>query len=552
MGTRGPGSWRLEARCLHCGQPEILFVAGGVLRPPTSRSGCSSRRTCAYADRRPAISLDLPDPEGRFAIGEEDLVGGQRPDAASILPRFSEHAQARVRGKEPPAQAAELAGPLYAGLIVERAGKVERVVCLPRRGAGRWLAGRPVIWCCRLRASPPPRTLRARSRGRARTRSRLGQGLRVNGERATEHVLQLGDVVAINDYALTLVLDREPLDRGRSQPGPPLRHAGSAGHLTARARRSPFESMPERDLVTESDDEDHFWDLGEGTARSCRDKPRRRPGVRRGVWARALPSRSFSAAKTCRRRCVPRCASWARRRCACPQSSGSGACSSGREGSRGTPCERVTRGSARVRAPTTPSRRAPHRPGIRPHVERLRRAVRLARLRGAHAEGLVDHPLVAAQRSRLAGEHVARERAAGRQQLGRRDHAVHQPPALGLLGAQVVAGERELLGARRCRSARGSFWTEAPAGHDADARVRVGEARLASSAISTSQASASSKPPVMAKPLIAPMIGLLEARRCAPTTSCASAATRRSRPRLRPRRRAPSGRARRRTRGPRR
>jgi hypothetical protein len=72
-------------------------------------------------------------------------------------------------------------------------------------------------------------------------------------------VLQLGDVVAIDDYALTLVLDREPLDQA-VRSGAAASSAGSAGHPTAR-HSALFVSMPERDLVTESDDEDHFWDL---------------------------------------------------------------------------------------------------------------------------------------------------------------------------------------------------------------------------------------------------------------------------------------------------
>jgi hypothetical protein len=210
-------------------------------------------------DRRPAISLDLPDPEGRFAIREEDLVGGLRPNAASVLPRFSEYARARVRGEEPPAQAAELAGPLYAGLIVAHAGKVVRVV--PFHGAEL------VVGCGSTCDLVLPTA--GISRHHARFVREAGgvrvldldsaQGLRVNGQRAIEHVLQLGDVVAIDDYALTLVLDREPLDQA-VRSGAAASSAGSAGHPTAR-HSALFVSMPERDLVTESDDEDHFWDL---------------------------------------------------------------------------------------------------------------------------------------------------------------------------------------------------------------------------------------------------------------------------------------------------
>jgi predicted component of type VI protein secretion system len=285
---------------------EILFASTGeedaALVAEAAEAGAASAapvRAAPHAVRRPATSLDLPDPEGRFAIREEDLVGGQRPDEASILPQFSEcdfsgsdsatsvpfasvelagettlfdfaasHdlglsepslARALVGGKDAPAQAAEVAGPLYAGLIVVRAGKLERVV--PFDGAELVVGRGPT---CDLVLSTA-----GISRHHARFVREAGgvrvldldsaNGLRVNGERATEHVLQLGDVVAIDDYALTLVFDREPLDQAVRSAAAPSSE-GSAGQPTA-LHSAPFASMPERDLVTESDDEDHFWDL---------------------------------------------------------------------------------------------------------------------------------------------------------------------------------------------------------------------------------------------------------------------------------------------------
>jgi hypothetical protein len=124
-----------------------------------------------HAVRRPASSLDLPDPEGRFAIREEDLVGGQRPDAS--LPLTS----------------------------VELAGETT-----------------------------------------------------------------LFDFAASNDLGFSEPSLTRTLVRGKEPPGQVVRStaaassAGSAGHPTA-LHSAPFASMPERDLVTEGDDEDHFWDL---------------------------------------------------------------------------------------------------------------------------------------------------------------------------------------------------------------------------------------------------------------------------------------------------
>ena len=240
---------------------EIPFATGeGPLAEAADERAAGAAPVGAgpHAGRRPAISLDLPDPEGRFAIEEEDLVGGQRPDAASILPRFSEYARARVRGQEPPAQAAELADPLYARLIVARAGKVERVV--PFHGAELVVGSAPTCDLVLPTAGiSRHHALFVREAGGVRVLDLdSAHGLRVNGERATEHVLQFGDVVAIDDYALTLLIDPEPLDHA-VRSGAAASSVGSAGQRTAR-HSAPLVSMPERDLVTESDDQD-LWDL---------------------------------------------------------------------------------------------------------------------------------------------------------------------------------------------------------------------------------------------------------------------------------------------------
>ena len=249
---------RSRAASTHTGN--ILFAAAESPAAEVAEERAASAAPVGPAPpagRPPAISLDLPDPEGRFAI-EADLVGRQRPDAASILPRFSEYARARVRGQVAPAQAAELADPLYAGLIVERAGKVERVV--PFHGAELVVGSGPT---CNLvlptAGISRHHALFLREAGAVRVLDLdSAHGLRVNGERATERVLQFGDVVAIDDYALAfvLVLDREPLDHA-VRSGAAASSVGSVGQPTAR-HSAPLVSLPERDLVTESDDED-LW-----------------------------------------------------------------------------------------------------------------------------------------------------------------------------------------------------------------------------------------------------------------------------------------------------
>ena len=93
-------------------------------------------------------------------------------------------------------------------------------------------------------------------------------------------------------------------------------------------------------------------------------------------------------------------------------------------------------------------------------------------------EALVDDALVRAHHLGHARPHVLRQGAARRQQLGGRHDAIHQAPRRRLLGREVVAGERQLLGAVDADRAR-QLLAEPPPGQDADPGVGVGEARLA-------------------------------------------------------------------------
>jgi pSer/pThr/pTyr-binding forkhead associated (FHA) protein len=275
------------------GEPLLVAEAVEEVAPLAAPVGA------ALAVRRPATSLDLPDPEARFAFGEDELLLGHGADAApiphppsefdisaaeseaSIPPAATELgsqtalfdfaaaadlglsepslARALVGARETPAQAAAPAGPLYAGLIVERAGRVESVV--PMRGSELVVGRGPA---CDLVLSTAgisrrhARFVREADRLRVFDLSSVN-GLLVNGEPANDRLLRLGDVVTLDDYRLTFVLDREPLDQAvRSTAA--AASAGSGGHRTV-LHSAPLASMPERDLVTESDDEDHGEEL---------------------------------------------------------------------------------------------------------------------------------------------------------------------------------------------------------------------------------------------------------------------------------------------------
>jgi hypothetical protein len=74
----------------------------------------------------------------------------------------------------------------------------------------------------------------------------------VNRERASERLLAVGDVVAIDDYTLTFVVDRDPLDGAvRAVPAAP---ASGAGNVTALLDATGA-AMVEEDLVMTAGEE---------------------------------------------------------------------------------------------------------------------------------------------------------------------------------------------------------------------------------------------------------------------------------------------------------
>jgi pSer/pThr/pTyr-binding forkhead associated (FHA) protein len=233
-----------------------------------------------------ASAHDSPDPDGLFAFGEDELQ--LPPPAAAAEPSPELAAEFDVSAPEPAApaagsqtalfdfgatddlglsepslarvaaqKAAEAARPstpvpaaaapaAHAGLIVERSGKVERVV--PFR-SGELVVGRGAT--CDLvlaTAGVSRRHARFVREGESFRVIDLGSanGLRVNGEPARERGLQVGDVVAIDDYTLTFVVDREPLDEAVRSPAAAAPSAG--GHVTV-LHDAPLAAMMEQDLV---------------------------------------------------------------------------------------------------------------------------------------------------------------------------------------------------------------------------------------------------------------------------------------------------------------
>jgi len=262
------------------------------------------------AAQRAQQALDLPDPEGLFAFGEEELVPppplasaapepafarefdvaapeaaaapapAQRTESGASTALFdfgatddlglSEPSLARVAAAKAaaPAPAPAASATLHAGLIVERSGKVDRVAAF--RGAELIVGRGPTCDLVLATAGVSRRHARFVREGDSFRVLDLGSanGIRVNGERASERTLTVGDVVGIDDFTLTFVLDREPLDEAvRSAPAKP---ASAAPHVTVLHEHvtvlhdAPLATMVEQDLVTSDDDDEMFDGVFEG------------------------------------------------------------------------------------------------------------------------------------------------------------------------------------------------------------------------------------------------------------------------------------------------
>jgi pSer/pThr/pTyr-binding forkhead associated (FHA) protein len=138
--------------------------------------------------------------------------------------------------------------PLHAGFIVQRQGKLERVVPWT---AAELVAGRSAD--CDITLSQDEvsrRHVRFERRGDQYELIDLGSvnGTFVNGRRVDRQTLAIGDVVTIEGYQLTFVLDRDPLDgavAAQPLPAPPPQEDRYAMTMLQ-------EEMPERPGLTDA------------------------------------------------------------------------------------------------------------------------------------------------------------------------------------------------------------------------------------------------------------------------------------------------------------
>jgi pSer/pThr/pTyr-binding forkhead associated (FHA) protein len=235
----------------------------------------------AESEPEPAPVL-APDPQGAFAFGEDDVAIAD--DAAAVADDAVTDVEQGIAAKPNPEHtslfdfgspaesaaeiAADFAAPepatpaaplapraeatrLYAGVIVQRDGKLH---LLRAWEAGELCAGRaPECEIVLADAGVSRRhAVFTRSGDRYSVRDLESvNGIYVNGQRTKQHELAVGDVVRIESFELTFVLDHSPIGSEVSGPAPVEGRAQETGRATqfsleapAREREEAFEIEP--------------------------------------------------------------------------------------------------------------------------------------------------------------------------------------------------------------------------------------------------------------------------------------------------------------------
>jgi pSer/pThr/pTyr-binding forkhead associated (FHA) protein len=166
-----------------------------------------------------------------FDVSELDLQGPEQPTAVREAPLGAAVLEAEEDGTEivdlgapeaPPEEDAPPAlgsAPVHAGLIVQRGGRLERAVPWE---ADRLTMGRATE-CEVLLATPEvsrrhAMLVRDGERFEVRDLESIN-GTFVNGEKVTRRTLKVGDVIRIEDFEITFVLDSAPVDEAlKSEP----------------------------------------------------------------------------------------------------------------------------------------------------------------------------------------------------------------------------------------------------------------------------------------------------------------------------------------------
>jgi pSer/pThr/pTyr-binding forkhead associated (FHA) protein len=211
---RPPATPPAVGRAAEAADPAAAAAAPRSEEPPAMRDEKPARPDAAAIElgRVGDAVFDLASPDA-----DEPVELAPEPDDALAAPAVAAtHVPAAAQA---PASTATLeiaapseAAPLYAGLIVQREGRIERVVpwseellTVGRSADCDLVLGQDEV---------SRRHAQLRRSGERYEVHDLGSvnGTLVNGHRVDRRILEVGDVIQIEGYQLTFVIDREPLD----------------------------------------------------------------------------------------------------------------------------------------------------------------------------------------------------------------------------------------------------------------------------------------------------------------------------------------------------
>ena len=167
------------------------------------------------------------DPTREYDVGAADL------EAAEAIPVAEAADDAPAEDVAPAPVSADASGGVHAGLIITRRGRFERVL---RWEAERLCLGRAVECDVVLSAAEVSRnhTLLVRDGDRYEVRDLESiNGTWVNGEKVSRRDLEVGDVIRIDEFELTFVLEDRPIGDEIVAQAPEEIHAVPSGDAKA-------------------------------------------------------------------------------------------------------------------------------------------------------------------------------------------------------------------------------------------------------------------------------------------------------------------------------
>lgn len=184
-------------------------------------------------DFSPAELAAPAEPAAEAVVPAELTASGEGDEPAATVLLAEEDVAEEAPAAAAPAPARSVASPLHAGLIVQRDGRIERVVpwdgdtlTVGRSSECDLVLGQDEV------SRRHARLVRSGDRYEVHDLGSVN-GTLVNGQRAERHVLEVGDVIAIEGFQLTFVLDREPITSAmKPAPARPTQPAADLGRDT--------------------------------------------------------------------------------------------------------------------------------------------------------------------------------------------------------------------------------------------------------------------------------------------------------------------------------